>query len=162
MFVRSSVLGLLSCVTLLGCPSKEGEQRDANAGNAPPPSVPSGPLANLESSPFINEVWNSPNERMHMLYYPRENVRVSGPCRSPNGQLQCAAMQQLRGGTPVEIPGRELDGAASAGVKACMRLKLQLVSANNQVGDEESFCRFTDGSLLSTGSLEQYGIKILQ
>ena len=63
---------------------------------------------------------------------------------------------------PVEIPGRELDGATSAGVKACMRLKLPLVAANNQVGDEDSFCRFPDGSLLSTGSLEQYGIRILQ
>lgn len=158
MFARASVFGLLSCVSLLGCPSKE---RDHSA-NTPPPPVTSGRLANLESSPFINEVWNSPNERMHMLYFPRENVRVSGSCRSSSGQLQCAAILQLRSAAPVEIPGGELDGGASAGVKACMRLKLQLVAANNQVGDEESFCRFADGSLLSSGSLEQYGIRIAQ
>lgn len=152
---------------LIGCPSKEGEQRDANAGGqAMPPqgggAPGSGPLAGLESSPFLNEVWNAQGQQTPILFYSRENVRVSAQCRTPAGQLQCAALQQLRNGMPVEIPRRELDGRTSAGVKGCMKLGHTIVTAFNQVGDEESFCRFPDGSLLSTGTLERYGIKPLQ
>ena len=162
MLTRSALV-LASLIVLAGCPSKEGEQKDANA---PPPSsgggTGTGPLANLESSPFLNEVWNAQGQQTQILFYSRENVRISGQCRSATGQLACAALQQLRNGMPVEIPKRELDGRTSAGVKACKKLNLPMVTAINQVGAEETFCRFGDGSLLSTGSLEQYGIKVLQ
>ncbi len=167
MHLRVLALASLAFV-LAGCPSKEGEQRDANAGGQVPPPQGggqgggSGPLAGLESSPFMNEVWNAQGQQTPILFYARENVRVSAQCRTPTGQLQCAALQQLRNGMPVEIPRRELDGRASAGVKACTKLGFTIVTAFNQVGDEESFCRFPDGSLLSTGTLERYGVRALQ
>lgn len=168
MDLRACLLATVSGLALLGCPSKEGEQKDANAGGtsgataAPPPAAPGaqGPLSNLEAAPFMNEVWTAQGQKVPILFYTRENVRVSGQCRSATGQLQCAALQQLRG-QPIEVPGRELDGRMSAGVKACMRIGMKLVPAFNPNGDEETFCQFPDGSLLSTGTLEQYGIKIL-
>lgn len=164
MHVRALMV-LASCVVVAGCPSKEGERRDANAGGSttPPPSAaPAGPLAGLESSPFMNEVWNAEGNRFQVLYYARENVRVSAQCRTADGQLACDALRQLRGGPPVEIPKRELDGRTSAGVKACTRLQHPLVTAMSTTGNEETFCRFPDGSLLSTGTLEQYGVKVGQ
>lgn len=164
MHLRVLALAISSLI-LFGCPSKEGEQKDANAGGQQMPPQGgggTGPLAGLESSPFLNEVWNAQGQQTPILFYSRENVRVSSQCRTPSGQLQCAALQQLRNGMPVEIPRRELDGRTSAGVKACTKLGLSIVTAFNQVGDEESFCRFADGSLLSTGTLERYGVKALQ
>lgn len=159
MRLSALILGLV----LLGCPSKEGEQKDANA--LPPPSVggggpmPTGPLAGLESAPFMNEVWNAQGQQTPILFYSRENVRVNGQCRNPAGQLNCAALAQIRGGAPVPIAKSELTGKP-AGVIACMKLGNQLVLAVNPGGNEEQFCRFKDGSLLSTNTLEQYGIRI--
>lgn len=163
---RTALAGLLFVALLSACPSKGGEQKDANAGGAtpPPPSSPAapatGPLAELESSPFMNEVWTVQGQPVAVLFYTRENVRLSGQCRSAAGQLDCAALRQLRG-APVEIPKSELDGRTSAGVKACSKLGVPVVIAVSQNGDEESFCRFADGSLVSAGTLERYGIRPL-
>ena len=150
------IAALIFAVMLVGCPSKEGEQKDANAGGAPPPT---GPLAGLESAPFMNEVWNMQGQQTQILYYSRQNVRVSGQCRNPAGQLSCAALQQIRGGAPIVIGRGELV-TKPAGVTACMKLGNQLTLGVNPGGDEEQFCRFKDGSLLSTNSLEHYGVKI--
>jgi hypothetical protein len=163
--------GLLAVALLLaGCPSKEGEQRDANAGGSGGPvgqggptgatAPPSGPLAGLESSPFMNEVWNLTGQQVQILHYARENVRVSAQCRNPAGQLGCAALTQIRGGAPpVVVMKSELSGKP-AGALACKKLNNGMMAGVNQAGDEEQFCRFPDGSWLSTNTLEQYGIKI--
>jgi len=156
-------LALLICsaLVLVGCPSKGGEQKDANAGgsSAPPPPG-TGPLAGLESSPFMNEVWNMQGQQTQILFYSRENVRVNGQCRNPAGQLGCAALAQIRGGAPPVVIGRmELNGRP-AGAIACQKLGNPMVTGINQGGNEETYCRFRDGSLLSTNTLEQYGIRI--
>jgi len=155
-----SLIGLFAIV-LTACPSKEGGQKDANAP-PPGPSGGSGPLANLESSPFLNETWNAQGQMVQILFYSRENVRVNAQCRSATGQLGCAAIQQIRNGMPVEIPKRELDGRMSAGVKACIKMHNQIVEVTNAMGSQDTFCRFPDGSLLSAGTLEQYGMRVLQ
>ena len=163
--MQKAALTVLALV-LAGCPSKEGEQKDANAGGSstggpmtsggPPPS---GPLAGLESAPFQNEVWNMMGQQTQILYYPRENVRVSGQCRNPAGQLACAALNQIRGGAaPIVVSRGEL-GGKPAGAVACKKLSNGMMAGVNAQGNEETFCRFPDGSWLSTNTLEQYGVK---
>jgi hypothetical protein len=71
-------------------------------------------------------------------------------------------MRFLRSGMPVEIARRALDGRTSAGVKVCMRMNQPIVAVHNSVGSEESFCRFPDGSLVSSGALEQYKLRVIQ
>jgi hypothetical protein len=161
MRIAALIVAAVLPVVLAGCPSKEGEQKDANAGmmtNGGPPA--SGPLAGLESAPFMNEVWNMQGQQTQILYYSRENVRVSGQCRNPAGQLGCAALQQVRGAPPVMVGRGEMGGGKPAGVVACTKLGNQLALGVNPNGNEEQFCRFRDGSLLSTNSLEQYGVRI--
>jgi hypothetical protein len=63
---------------------------------------------------------------------------------------------------PVEIPRRSLTGGMSAGTHVCMKLNHQLVTGKNSVGAEDGFCRFPDGSMISTGALEQYGMRVIQ
>jgi putative hemolysin len=160
----SLVVALLTSLILLGCPSKDSQ---SSSGAASPPSggpgPGTGPLATLESAPFLNEVWISQEgQQMPFIFYSQQNVRVSTQCRQASGQLACDAMRQIRGGMPVEIPGRELTGGISAGTKACMKLGKQLVSGHNSVGAEDGFCRFPDGSMISTGALEQYGMRVIQ
>ena len=158
------IAALIAVVVLAGCPSKEGGQKDANAGGSPtsatPPPAGSGPLAGLESAPFMNEVWNFGTEKVQILYWTRENVRVSAQCRNAAGQLSCAALNQIRGGAPqIVVSGGELKGKP-AGVMACKKLNNAMTAGINDQGNEEQFCRFPDGSWLSTNTLEQYAVKI--
>lgn len=165
MLLRTSVAMLAMLVALPGCPSKDGERADAQAPPSGQPSSPppSGPLAGLESSAPLAEAWTMEDgQPAPILYYARENVRVSAGCRAPSGQLACDAMRFLRGGMPVEIPRRALDGRTSAGIKVCQRLNQPIITVRNGVGSEDSFCRFPDGSLVSTGALEQYAMRVLQ
>ena len=159
----ATVVVVFSSATLFGCPSKDSQSSSGATSPSGAASTGTGPLANLESAPFINEVWTSQEgQQMPFIYYTQQNVRVSAQCRQASGQLDCDAIRQIRNGMPVEIPGRELQGGISAGTKACMRLKHQLVSGHNSVGSEDGFCRFPDGSMLSTGALEQYGMRVIQ
>jgi len=154
---------VLSSFALFGCPSKDNQSSGGATSPASASGPVSGPLATLESAPFVNEVWTSQEgQPMPFVYYTQQNVRVSAQCRQASGQLACDALRQIRGGMPVEIPGRELTGGISAGTRACMKLRHQLVTGINSVGAEDGFCRFPDGSMVSTGALEQYGMRVIQ
>jgi hypothetical protein len=161
--MRNASLGVLAvCVTLVtmtGC--------NDNAG--PPPNDPtlqgpgSGPLAQLESSPFQNEVWQDERgQQVGILFYPRENIRVSAPCRIASGEFVCQAMQFMRNAPPVELARRSIDGRTSAGVKVCLKMNQPIVIVHNSVGSEDGFCRFPDGSMVSNAALEQYKMRVLQ
>lgn len=151
--------GALTLAGLAGCSGN-------SAGPAQDPTMQgagTGPLSALESSPFQNELWiGEGGQQTPILFYPRENVRVSGQCRTAAGQFVCAAVRYLQSGMPVEIPRRALDGRTSAGVKVCMRMNQPIIVVRNSVGSEDSFCRFPDGSLLSNGALEQYKMRVIQ
>ncbi len=162
----ATVVPLCGLVSLLcGCPSKDNT---SSSGATSPPSGEtgpvSGPLASLESAPFVNEVWvaQEGGGQMPFIYYTQQNVRMSAPCRTGAGQLNCEAIRFLRGGRPVDVPRRLLTGGVSAGTRACTKMGNQLVTARNPSGSEDGFCRFSDGSLLSTGALEQYAVRITE
>lgn len=159
--------GLLLALSVTGCPSKDNPS--STSGAASPPSSPSvtggtGPLAALESAPFVNEVWvaQEGGVELPVIYYARENVRLSAPCRNGGGQLACDAIRFLRGGAPVELPRRMLAGGVSVGSRACLKMGNQITTGRDPSGAEDGFCRFPDGSLLSTGALEQYGVRITE
>jgi len=149
-----------ACIALSACNDGQGEpMRD--------PSIPAGtgngPLANMETSPFQQEVWIAENgQQVPLLFYPRENLRISASCRMTTGPFICDAMRFMRNGMPVEIARRALDGRTSAGVKICMRMNQPIVTVRNSVGSEDGYCRFPDGSLVSNGALEQYMMRVIQ
>lgn len=100
------------------------------------------------------------DEKVQILYWTRENVRVSAQCRNPAGQLGCAALNQIRGGAPpIVIDATQLKGKP-AGVMACKKLNNGMTAGINAQGNEEQFCKFPDGSWLSTNTLEQYAVKV--
>lgn len=151
---------LVLSLVLFGCPSKESS---GTAGAASAGGNGTGPLANLEAAPFINEVWVSQEgQQMPFVFYTQQNVRVSAQCRSGSGQLACDAIRQLRNGMPVEVARRTLTGNVSAGTRVCLTMKHQLVSGHNSVGAEDGFCRFPDGSMVSVGALEQYAMRVVE
>ena len=157
---RSMCNEVLALSALTACNDGQGEPvRDPTA----PAANGVGPLANLETAPFVQEVWVAENgQQVGFLFYPRENIRMSATCRMATGPFICDAMRYMRNGMPVEIARRTLDGRTSAGVKVCMRMNQPLVTVRNSVGSEDSMCRFPDGSLVSTGALEQYMMRVIQ
>jgi hypothetical protein len=165
--MKRVAIALVSCSLLLGCPSKDSQSSSgatSPSGAATGAVTGTGPLANLESAPFVNEVWiaQEGGAQTPFVFYTQQNVRLSAKCRSAAGQLSCDALRQLRSATPLEIPKRELTGNISAGTRACMKLGRKLWSAHNAAGAEDGFCVFPDGSMVSTGALEQYGIRITE
>lgn len=161
---RSLACGLLLAVAavLSGCPSKGGERQDAQTSSSSG-ALAQGPLASLETSNATTESWSfDEGPSQSFLYYSELNLRVSASCKQASGKLACDAIRFLRGGTPVEIARRFLDGRQSAGVKACMRMNQPIVVAHNAVGAEDSFCKFPDGSLLAAGALERYGMRVIE
>ncbi len=161
--MQTRALALLAVLLCVGCPSKEGERQDAQTSSSGTAPVGSGPLANVEATPYINEVWTDEDgNKLAMLYFTQSNLRISASCRNGAGQLQCAAINQLRSGMPIGVPRRELTGSVSAGTKACMKANYRLTMGHNSVGDQDGFCTFPDGSMVSTGALEHYGMRILE
>ncbi|HVJ94549.1 MAG TPA: hypothetical protein VM580_32410 [Labilithrix sp.] len=151
---------VLFSLALVGCPSKEQQSSSGATSPSAAESGGTGPLAALEAAPFVDEIWTSQEgQQMTFIQFARENVRVSAQCRQPNGLLACDAIRQLRG-APVAIPRRSLTGNISAGTRVCIELKQQLVTGHNATGSEDGFCRFPDGSMVSTGALEQYGMRV--
>lgn len=161
---RSLATACLASIVLLGCPSKDNASSSGATSPSSSTGAATGPLANLESAPFSNEVWieQDGGVQMPFIFYPQQNVRMSSSCRRASGELACDAIRYLRSGMPVEIPKRALTGNISAGTRACTKLGYPLVSGHNSAGSEDGFCRFPDGSMLSTGALEQYGMRVLE
>ena len=147
---------LVSLLFLAGCPSKDSS---SSSGTSPPPS--GGQLANLEATQPTPEAWMSPEgQQLQMLYYGPQNVRISAPCRQPNGQLNCDAIRQLRNAPPIEMSTRGANPSTSVGTRGCMKMHYTVVTGRNSVGAEDGFCRFPDGSMVSNGALEQYGVRL--
>lgn len=158
----SAVIFVALLFTVAGCPSA-GERGEVQGPPPPSNAAGTGPLANLEASPFMNEVWiTEQGEQTPMIFFARENVRISARCRIGDGQLACEAIRYMRSGMPVEVARRSLDGRTSAGIKVCQRLNYPIVTLHNTLGAEDSACRFPDGSLVSTGALEQYSMRVMQ
>ncbi len=154
----------LSALVLAGCPSKEGEQKDAQAPGTTQVTPPTGqgPLAGLEQSKSVAEPWTIDGQPAPFVYYGAEDLRVSASCQKGPGQLACDALRQLRVAAPVEIARRFLDGRQSPGVKVCAKLGYPTLVGKNAMGSEDSFCRFPDGSMVSTGALERYAMRVIE
>ncbi len=163
MSTRALIAVLLSSVVFLGCPSKDNQSSSGATSPSGAPSAGAGPLANLETGPFVAESWTSQEgQKMDFIYYTGPRVRISAMCRQPNGQLTCDAIRQVRQGMPVELDSRDLNAGISAGTKACRKLNMSLVSGHDTKGNEDGFCRFPDGSMIANGVIEQYNTKLTQ
>lgn len=158
----SFVLGFGLSLVLLGCPSKDNSSSSGATSPSGSTGAVSGPLANLDAAPFLNEVWiaEEGGAQLPFVFYAQQNVRVSASCRSAVGQFDCDAIRFLRGGRPFELPRSALSGSVSAGTRACTKMGNKVVTGRSPSGAEDGFCRFPDGSLLSTGALEQYGVRV--
>lgn len=136
-------LGLLA-LALVGC-SK------ASAGTLPELD----PKTAKEEAWVLEDGGNTP-----MLVFGAAKVTLGKSCLK-GGALDCEAIRILRAGNVVEIKKAQLDGRMSAGSRVCLALNGELLTGKGPSGNEDGFCKTKDGSLVSSGALETYAIKIV-
>lgn len=86
---------------------------------------------------------------------PAERLVVSKSCEKPDGTLACMAVDTT---APLSWARARRQageaGGASPGSHLCEeQRKGTVVMGTDDKGDETSFCRFTDGSMIDNGSL---------
>lgn len=141
---RPTILAALACA-LAGCTR-------ANAGSTFPELDPA--QAKVES-------WNleelGPTE---FLVFASARVTISKATCLRGAALDCEGLRTLKAGEVVPIKKALLDGRMSPGARVCQALKNELLNGRGP-GGEDGFCKFGDGSLVSTGALERYAMKIV-
>jgi hypothetical protein len=153
---RAAILVLSAA--LLGCPSGgTGPGPQTGSSGGPPP--PNGPLANLNPNDAKQETWQTERGALPFLNFEGQRLRVSASCRQPSGQMECEALRVVRAGPQVELTPQDRARAAPPGATACMKLHQKLETGRDPRGNEDGFCVFGDGSMIATGSLENYVIK---
>jgi hypothetical protein len=124
----------------------------ANAGSAFPELDPA--QAKVES-------WNleelGPTD---FLVFGAARVTISKATCLRGAALDCEGLRTLKAGEVVPIKKALLDGRMSPGARVCQALKNELLNGRGP-GGEDGFCKFGDGSLVSTGALERYSMKIV-
>jgi putative hemolysin len=135
--------------------------KDGSSGTTTPNGAPT--IATLDGRSGTEEEWTlEEGGPTKFLYFMNPQLKLSATCRKPDGALDCEAYRFLKSGMPVELARRRLDGRASAGTLACVKMGNILVHGKNALGTEDGFCKFRDGSMTTTGAIEQYSIRVLE
>lgn len=118
-------------------------------------AAPSGalPLLAKNAQRVTYTVDGAPKE---LLAFAAEKVTVSASCAKPDGTLDCEAMQLLRRGKTVQLTPAELSRGLPPGAVICAKLKIANTTGRDAKGNEDGFCTFADGSLVSHGSVDTH------
>jgi putative hemolysin len=150
-------------VALTGCPSGGGspDPSTASSGHTVPTSAPagSGPLAMLDPNAARQESWQLEKGPAMFLAWDAQHLRVSAGCRQPSGQMDCEALRFARGGPTVELTAQDRARMAPPGGLVCRKIGNVLTTGRDPRGNEDGFCVFHDGSMISQGSLEFHTLK---
>lgn len=116
-------------------------------------AAPSGALP-LQAKNAQRVTYTVDGAAKEFLDFSTERVKVSASCAKPDGSLDCEAMQLLRRGKTVQMTSAELSRGIPAGAAICAKLKIQNTTGRDAKGNEDGFCSFADGSLVSHGSVD--------
>jgi hypothetical protein len=161
--LRSLRYGTLAC--LLACQpgapaaSPAATPSTASVPQALPPALPSGlppalpsglpqPLSTNASKGSI-EHWTGETGPVDLLSV-RGNL-FSTSCAASD----CDARKEIAKGKHIDLTAEDLSKGLAPGIVACKRLAMIVRVLRSPTGDEESFCVFRDGSLVSTNALEK-------
>ena len=85
------------------------------------------------------------------------SLLLSASCVKASGGYDCAAFRARRKASLRAVTSR-LIGGANPGAVICRGLGAEVVNGRDSSGNENSFCRFSDGSMISSGSLVAAGL----
>lgn len=161
-------IGFGAAVSATGCssgtqaspaPSGSGAAVSSTAASSPadgaPAEAPAGalPLQVKNAQKATYTIDGAPKE---FLVFSAEKVTVSASCGKPDGGLDCEAMQLLRRGKSVQLTPAESSRGIPPGAAVCAKLKIMSTTGRDAKGNEDGFCTFADGSLVSHGSVDTH------
>jgi hypothetical protein len=96
-------------------------------------------------------------EWISFLNLRKERVTLSKSCGADLSKMTCSAALSLKSATFASFQPGAL-GSRNPGSVLCQEvLKQQVVTGTDSQRNENSFCRFKDGSFIDNGSLTYYG-----
>ena len=84
-----------------------------------------------------------------------KRITVNDVCKT---QKTCMALQVLNKVSKNSLNAGDLYGGANPGPLLCLQVKGEVVMGEDLKGNQNSFCRFKDGSIVDNGTLTYYGI----
>lgn len=111
-----------------------------------------------EASELTKQIWSQGDDHYLMTYEPSSKILISENCFNSDVTLEkskCEAAQILKKKKQLQAPPHSASGGKNPGAVVCKDvLKKSIVMLKDQKNNENSFCRFDDGSLIAAISLE--------
>ena len=105
------------------------------------------------------QLWNFFGKKKMMFRIEAESLLISANCMEYGKKKDCEALKAI---PLASLKGLQkyLIGGARPGAVVCERVFKQMVwLGTDRDGNENTFCLFKDGSMISNGSLTHYAIK---
>nr|BDT27828.1 DUF333 domain-containing protein [Bacteriovorax sp. HI3] len=111
----------------------------------------------LHASELTKQIWSQSDEHYLMTYQPSSKILISENCFNDDVSLdksKCEAAQILKKKKSFAAPLRSSAGGKNPGAVVCKDvLKKTIVMLKDQKNNENSFCRFDDGSMIAAITL---------
>ena len=144
---------VLACLAGCSSGSQSNPAPTASTGATTTATVPSGPLPLLAAN-ATRATYTVDGAAKEFLVFAAEKITVSASCAKPDGTLDCEAMRLLRRGKTVKLTPAELSTGIPPGAVICKKLQITSTVGRDAKGNEDGFCTFADGSLVSHGSVD--------
>ncbi|AUN97759.1 hypothetical protein DOM21_12550 [Bacteriovorax stolpii] len=106
----------------------------------------------VEASELTKQIWSQGDDHYLMSYQPSSGILISENCFNDDVLLdksKCEAAQILKKKKFFKAPLRSSTGGKNPGAVVCKDvLKQKVVMLKDQKNNENSFCRFEDGSMI--------------
>ena len=110
---------------------------------------------------FLSSIAAAKSFEIHRQMYNftwdrKDRISVSESC-DPSNRNSCIALKKLKYAS-IEKARQELINGTNPGVIICRLLKGESVLGYDKEGNQNSFCKFSDNSMVDSGTLTYYGI----
>lgn len=110
------------------------------------------------SADFTKQVWSKGQDNYVITYQPSTNLLISLQCLNDELTLEnskCDAAKILMKKKSIRLPSGALDGGKNPGAVVCtVGLNKKILILNDLKNNENSFCVFDDGSMISAITLQ--------
>lgn len=114
--------------------------------------------SNSWSATFSKQIWSKGDFHYLFNYQSENNILISENCFNEDINLsdsKCAAALALKKRNSLTLPKDALAGGKNPGAVVCSTaLNKEVLILKNSKNDENSFCAFEDGSMISAINLQ--------
>lgn len=111
-------------------------------------------FSNVFASDYTNQIWSHKNDHYVVAHNSKTNLYISEYCL--HAKTKCEAMSAFEQTEKIKLPPGSVTGGKNPAAIICSAgLKQKVIILKDKNEDENSFCLFNDGSIISTSSLNK-------